>query len=725
MPDTATDSSQPDYRLIDAPQSARFLVSDLLVCLESYLEPQQIRDVYRAYLFGAEAHEGQKRLSGEPYIYHPVAVARILAGLRLDHKCLMAAILHDVIEDTETQKEQLEKLFDAEIAELVDGVSKLTHLKFSSHEEAQAANFRKMMLAMAKDVRVIIIKLADRLHNMRTLGVMRPEKSRRIARETLEIYAPIANRLGINTIRMELEELSFAAYWPMRFRILSQAVKTARGNRNELINKIEKAVNRRLTQEDLAGEVMGREKRLYSIYRKMRSKKLPFSEIADVYAFRIVVENVDACYRVLGVMHNLYKPVPGHFKDYIAIPKSNGYQSLHTVLFGPHGMPVEIQIRTRAMNTMAETGIAAHWLYKSDTVECQQPAAEWLQSLLEMQKNAGDSMEFLEHVKVDLFSDEVYLFTPKGRIMVLPKGSSLVDFAYAVHSDVGNHCVMARVDHHLLPLKTRPYSGQTVEIITSEQAQPHLSWLNFVVTGKARSAIRAHLKQLKRREAVILGERMLNRELESWGVTLQQLEKPLLQHLLDEYKLRAIDDLLVEIGLGNRMALLVARWLMADKEEGELPEVKERHKEPLLLKGTEGMVVRFAKCCRPIPGDGITGVFSRGSGLVVHRQGCPNLGDFHKNAENWIDVQWEKDLDAEFKTALRVDVGNRRGVLATVAAAISAQESNIENVFVEERDGVSSSIDFLVTVRDRQHLAKLIRAIKALPSVIRVQRNKG
>jgi len=707
----------------------RFLISDLCVYLETYLRPDQIREVYRAYLFSAEAHEGQRRKTGEPYIYHPVAVARILATQRMDHKCLMAAILHDVIEDTPTMKEQLAKEFGDEIAELVDGVSKLTQFDFKTQAEAQAANFRKMLLAMTKDIRVILIKLADRLHNMRTLGVMGRKKRRRIALETLEIYAPIANRLGINSIRLELEELGFAAYWPIRHQVLKEAVKAARGNRKELVRNVEKSIRRRLRQEGLTGEVVGREKHLYSLYKKMVKKKLTFTAVADVYAFRIIVDGVDTCYRILGAVHNLYKPVPGRFKDYIAIPKANGYQSLHTVLFGPQGMPIEIQIRTQDMHRMAESGVSAHWLYKNKNHNGESSyarASEWLQDLLELQKGAGDSIEFLEHVKVDLFPDEVYVFTPRGRIMVLPKGATVVDFAYAVHTDVGNGCVAARIERRLAPLRTALVNGQTVEIITAPGATPNPAWLNFVVSSKARANIRGYLKNLQHQEAAKLGRRLLKKELSIHKQKLEQIPEKNLELLLADYKLDSLDALFEDIGLGNRLPMLVARRILGPPA-GELSEatVADRPAGVLAIKGTEGMVVSFAKCCRPIPGDPIAGVFSRGRGIVVHNQDCPNLSDFSKHGDNWVEVEWAVKKDEEFSAALRVEVGNQRGVLATVAAAIAETDSNIENVSSEERDGVTSSLLFVITARNRKHLAKIIRRIRALPAIIRITRVKG
>jgi guanosine-3',5'-bis(diphosphate) 3'-pyrophosphohydrolase len=706
----------------------RFLISDLCAYLESYLKPKHIRKVYRAYLFSADAHEGQKRLTGEPYIYHPIAVARILADMRMDHKCIIAAILHDVIEDTGATKEQIAEAFDDEIAELVDGVSKLTQINFRSRAEAQAASFRKMMLAMTRDIRVILIKLADRLHNMRTLDVMRPEKCRRIARETLEIYAPIANRLGINSMRIELEELGFAAYWPLRYRIMREAVMKARGNRKEVLSNIETSIRRRLEQEGLNGVVAGREKHLYSIYKKMKEKGVSFSEVVDVYAFRIIVDKLDSCYRVLGAVHNLYKPVPGRFKDYIAIPKANGYQSLHTVLFGPHGIPIEIQIRTEEMHQLAESGIAAHWLYKTGGDRgtlAQATASDWLKNLLELQKGAGDSMEFLEHVKVDLFPDEVYVFTPRGKIMVLAKGATVIDFAYAVHSDVGNHCAAARIDRQLVPLRSRLYNGQTVEVITSPGASPSPAWLNFVVTGKARANIRNYLKNLKRQEAIDLGRRMLNRELEAFGEKVETVGPARLEQLLKDFKLKKLDRLLEEIGLGNRMPLLVARRL-TDEEfaEGE-PNGARSPATPLAIRGTEGMVVRLAKCCRPIPGDEIYAMFNPGKGIVVHREECPNIGDFRKQGDNWVDVEWAAEPHGDFNTEIKVEVGNKRGVLATVAAAISELGSNIENVGMEERDGLTSTLKFVMTVNDRKHLAHIMRRLRSIPTVLRIYRMMG
>ncbi len=706
----------------------RLLISDLCDYLESYLSREQIREIYRAYLFSAEAHQNQSRLSGEPYIYHPIAVTRILAGMHMDQACLMAAILHDVIEDTGISKEALANEFSEEVAELVDGVSKLTLMDFQTKAEAQAANMRKMLLAVAKDIRVIIIKLADRLHNMRTLGAMRPDKRRRIAKETLDIYAPIANRFGINNIRLELEQLSFAAHWPLRYRVINNRLKRIRGNRREILVHVEDAIRLRLEQEGIACQISGREKHPYSIYRKMRDKHRSINELADVFAFRIVVDTMDTCYRVLGVVHSLYKPKPGCFKDYIAIPKANGYQSLHSILVGPNGLPIEIQIRTTDMHQLSESGIAAHWQYKTNSDErnpLPKGASDWLTSLLEMQNGPGDSTEFLEHVKIDLFPDEVYVFTPKGEIKVLPRGATVIDFAYAVHTGIGHRTVAARVDHRLAPLRTRLNNGQTVEIITKEDATPKPAWLNFVVTGKARAHIRSYLRQIKEREAVELGERLLEKELNAYQSTLDQIDPKVLQSVLEEWQLASQSELLAEIALGNRMPLLVAQRLL-DQAGNPLPEADHRdhNADPLAIRGTEGMVVSYAKCCRPIPGDAITAVFNPGKGMVVHRQECPNL-NLNRTRESWLELDWAEEIGTDFSASIRVSVGNQRGVLATVAAAIAEMGSNIDNVGLDERDGLTSTLTFVIETRGRKHLADIMRRVRAIPEVIRLHRTLG
>jgi len=705
--------------------STRFLISDLCAELETYLEPAQIHEVYRAYLFGAEAHEGQTRKTGEPYIYHPLAVARTMGEMRMDHRAIVAAILHDVMEDTQTSKERIRSEFGAEVAELVDGVSKLTHLQFQTKAEAQAENFRKMMLAITRDIRVVLIKLADRLHNMRTLGVMRPDKRRRIALETLEIYAPIAQRLGMNRIRRELEQLGFSARYPLRYAALDEAVRRARGFRREPMQKIEAAIAHRMEASGLEARISGREKSLYSIYRKMLEKRQSFRDVVDVFAVRIVVADVDACYRALGVVHNLYKPVPGRFKDYIAIPKSNGYQSLHTVLFGPHGSPIEVQIRSTEMDRVAESGIAAHWQYKSggdSAMSAQSRAREWLKDVLEIQNSVGSSIEFLENVKVDLFPDEVYTFTPMGEILVLPRGSTPVDFAYAVHSDVGNRCVAAKIDRSLAPLSARLQSGQTVEIVTAPNARPNPAWLSFVVTGKARSGIRHCLKTLQSDEAQVLGRRLMEKALSSLGQSLSQVSPVRLNEVLDAMQLPDIDGLLIEIGLGNRMAALVARQLVGQEptDDGSSDDTGA----PLGVKGTEGLVVHYGRCCFPIPGDPVIGVLSAGRGLVVHREACGNVVD-QRTRGGTIALEWSREDDAEFAVSVRAETANRRGALAEMASIIADHDSNIEHITFNERDGHSTAITFTITVRDRRHLAQIMRSLRRLNDVLRVQRAKS
>ncbi len=751
------DSAQNLLAPQTAPESAPFLVEDLCRMLSSYLEQEQVAEVYRAYLFSARAHEGQQRVSGEPYISHPLAVAKILAEMHMDHHSISAAILHDVIEDTATAKEQLAKEFGEEVAELVDGVSKLAQVKFESRAEAQAENLRKMMLAMARDIRVILVKLADRLHNMRTLGVMPPKKRRRIARETLDIYCPIATRLGLNTFRLELENLGFAALYPERYRVLSEAVRKARGNRREIVGKIEESIRERLRHEGLSAEVLGREKHLYSIYQKMRSKRLSFAEVYDVYAFRLIVDSVDACYRALGIVHNLYKPVPGKFKDYVAISKSNGYQALHTILFGPYGVPIEVQIRTEDMHKVAEAGIAAHWLYKTGDKSgngAELRAREWLRSVLEMQKSAGNSMEFIENVKIDLFPDVVYVFTPKGDIKEMPRGSTPVDFAYAVHSAVGNACVAAKIDRRLAPLRTPLHNGQTVEIVTAVTARPNPAWLNFAVTGKARASIRNYLKNLKLEEAVSLGRRLLDQALNTFSLSIETLPSEHVDLLVREFGYVKLDGLFEHIGLGNRMALVVAKRLVAmsesddqgktgknsrssDKRPGAIKGVLTRYvpawlrgdkttpPEPLAIKGTEGMVVTYAKCCHPIPGDPILGFVTAGRGIVIHVESCKNVAEYRNRPEKWIDVQWSAEIKGEFPAEIRLSVANQRGALATVAAAIAEFGANIENVSIEDRDGKYSTLTFIINVEGRKHLANIIRRIRAIDVVARINRTKG
>jgi RelA/SpoT family (p)ppGpp synthetase len=703
----------------------RLRIDDLCAITSEYLGPDQVEQLREACHFAAEAHAGIYRKSGEPYIFHPLAVARILANVRFDHETLLAALLHDVIEDTHFGKEQISGRFGPEVADLVDGVSKLTQIQFDSKLEAQAENFRKMFLAMANDLRVIMIKLADRLHNMRTLGAMRPESRRRIARETLEIYAPIAGRLGMNHLRQELENLGFSHLYPLRFRILQEAVRKMSGNRREIIGQLETRIQTRLNDEGIKARVLGRSKHLWGIYQKMHGKRLPFKEVYDVYAVRIVVDAVDTCYRVLGVMHSLYKPIMGRFKDYIAIPKANGYQSLHTVLFGPNGVPIEVQVRTEEMHVMAEVGVAAHWRYKSGAdgqgSHAQQRAREWLRKLLDMQRRAGNPVEFLESVKVDLFPDEVYVFTPRGEIIELPRGATAVDFAYAIHSDVGNTCVGAKVDRRLVPLRTPLVTGQTVEVIITPTARPNPAWLNFVVTAKARASIRHYLKHLQREEAILLGKRLLEKALAGRIGGLGELPAGPVGTLVRELKLASFDDLLADIGLGNRVAALIAKRLLPEEGE-EQTTSPDASAQPLLIKGTEGTVVSFGKCCRPLPGDAIIGYLNAGRGIVIHRDNCKNVTSYKKSPEKWIEVEWEQHIGADFSAELRLDVVNKRGVLATIAAAISATDTNIETINTSERDGNTTMVHLLLNVRDRAHLARVMRRLRTLPEALKLAR---
>jgi guanosine-3',5'-bis(diphosphate) 3'-pyrophosphohydrolase len=706
------------------------LIQRLCTTLSGYLDQNQIKDCIRAYEFGAAAHADQFRKSGEPYICHPVSVAITLAEMRMDASGIMAAILHDVIEDTSVSKKELVKEFGEEVAELVDGVTKLTKIDSKTHAEAQAENVRKMFLAMGKDLRVILVKLADRLHNMQTLGVMSSEKKCRIARETLDIYAPIANRLGMNKIRHRLESLSFEAMYPRRYAILNNALKKARGNRSKIIDTIESAIKNRLEQAGLHCDVSGREKNLYSIYQKMLQKKVSLSEVFDVYAFRIFCDNVDTCYRALGVIHNLYKPIPGRFKDYIAMPKANGYQSLHTILIGPYGVPIEIQIRTHEMHRMAESGIAAHWLYKADddkTEKFQARANEWLRDLLEIQKSAGDSLEFIDNLKVDLFPKEVFVFTPKGGIIKIPRGATVVDFAYAVHTDIGNACVSARIDKQLVPLQTKLENGMTVEVITATWARPNPLWLNYVITAKARSSIRNFLKHFKQKEAISLGRRLLDKELQAMHLHLENIEESRIQALLDVTAMQSMNELLEDIGLGNKMPFLIAKRLTQDDIYAniKLNDDDQIRKTPLVIKGTEGMVITLAKCCRPIPGDSIIGYFNPGKGIVVHHHECRNRSVVRKTHTSWLDVEWSSDVVGDFPAEIRISMLNQRGSLATIASIISELDSNIENVTVVDQDDRVCVDLITLTVKDRVHLAKIMRRLKELPIVIKISRVKA
>jgi RelA/SpoT family (p)ppGpp synthetase len=693
----------------------------LLDTVESYLPAEQIEPITRAYEFGAEAHNGQTRKTGEPYITHPVAVAQSLAEMHLDSEAIMAAILHDTVEDTEATIEDIQSNFGSEVALLVDGVSKLDQIQFRSRAEAQAESFRKMMLAMIEDIRVILVKLADRLHNMKTLDAMPASKRKRIARETLDIYAPIANRLGINTFKVELEDLGFRNLHPLRYRVLDRALRKAKGSQRQIVRRISEEIGKTLGDEGIDGEIIGREKHLYSIYKKMTEKKRLLSDIVDVYGFRIVVDDVSTCYRVLGLVHGLYKPVPGRFKDYIAIPRLNGYQSLHTTLFGPKGLPLEVQIRTREMHRVAESGVASHWQYKADDkadATPQRRARHWLASLAELQQS-GTSEEFLESVKVDLFPDKIYVFTPKGDIMPLPKGSTTVDFAYAVHTDIGNRCVAAKVDRALVPLRTELHNGETVEVITSRGAKPNPNWLGFVRTAKARTAIRNHMKKMRSTESIDLGKRLLDRTLKDMGSSLRKIGKVRMNAALEELGLNNTSELFEQLGLGERLAPLTAAFLLGVDPEGEGATSQAK----LTIAGTEGMVVSYAKCCCPIPGDDVMGYLSSGRGVVIHRNSSGNLSNFRKQPEKWIACSWESEIDREFLSQIQVDTYNKPGVLAEVAATIGDSGSNIEQVEVLGRHDDCSVLSFLILVKDRTHLARIMRDVRNMPNVVRVARD--
>ncbi|MFL9609690.1 RelA/SpoT family protein [Methylobacillus sp. Pita2] len=707
--------------------------SQLTLRLREYLKQDDIDHIWDAYRFSAAAHEGQVRRSGEPYVIHPVSVAGILAELHLDPPTLIAALLHDVVEDTGVTKQQIGEKFGKQVAELVDGLSKLDKIEFQSATQAQAENFRKMLLAMSQDVRVILVKLADRLHNMSTLDVMKPEKQRRIARETLDIYAPIANRLGLNEIYQTLEDLSFKYLYPMRHRVISKAVMAARGNRKEVVGKILDAINQRLKDQHIDAEVTGREKHLYSIYKKMTGKTVTFSQIYDIYGFRVIVRDLPTCYAALGVLHGLYKPIPGKFKDYIAIPKANGYQSLHTTLFGPFGTPIEIQIRSREMHNIADAGVAAHWLYKTTDAHLtalQQQTHQWLQRLLDIQSESTDSLEFLEHFKVDLFPDEVYVFTPKGTIMALPKGATAVDFAYAVHTDIGNRCVAVKINQELAPLRTELHNGDHVEIITAAHAHPNPAWLNYVLTGKARAHIRHYLKSMQSTESALLGERMLNQALRALHANPITIDDPAWQRLVRDYGAKSKDEILADIGMGKRLNVMVAHQLMA--QAGQQEAVAEQQKVPakvldtITIRGSEGMAVQFAQCCRPIPGDPILGFINKDKGLVIHTHDCPAIRKFRLDPDKWLDVEWDPQGHRLYKVSLKLVVANRRGMLAKIASGIAEAGSNIDNVSMEEADNSTyTNMNFTVQVENRVHLAELMRRLRKIPDVVRINRVKG
>jgi GTP diphosphokinase / guanosine-3',5'-bis(diphosphate) 3'-diphosphatase len=700
-----------------------YLFTGLKDKLSTYFSPEEVAQISDCYIFARDAHQGQNRASGDPYITHPIAVAHILADMHMDKETIMAALMHDVVEDCDVSRQDIESRFGNTVADLVEGVTKLTQIKFRSKQEAQAENFQKMVMAMTKDIRVILIKLADRLHNMRTLGSLRPDKKRRIANETLEIYARIANRLGISSIRDELEDLGFAGRYPMRYRILRDAVKKARGNRKEIVSNINSTISSKLESQNVNAIVLGREKVLYSIYKKMREKTGTFSEVMDVYGFRVVTDTIDSCYRILGIVHNLFKPVPGRFKDYIAIPKANGYQSLHTTLKGPHGLHVEVQIRTKEMDEMANQGVAAHWIYKtldsSTTNEAEKQAREWMQRLLELKKNTTDSMDFIENVKFDLFPDDVYIFTPNGNILSLPQGSTPIDFAYAIHTDVGNACIGCKIDKKLSPLSERLSNGQTVEVITAPGARPNPAWLSFVTTGKARVNIRHFLKKLRRDEAINLGRRLLEKELENHS--LDQIEPKNIQKAIKRTKHNDLDDLLADIGLGSAAAAVIAHH-MEERHQSVDNKTPVGPTKPLAIKGTDGALVNYAVCCYPLPGDHVLGFVSSGAGITIHRDNCEVVGHLRNQSDKLVTVNWEDDIEGEFRALIKINVFNSRGVLASISREIADNNVNIFNMDIDEQDGTINILKFVVGVNDRIHLARLIKRIRKFKFVNKITR---
>lgn len=717
--------TEPILHSPDIPPLATSTAELLFDEVSRYLKPEDIALLKNAYFFSQKAHTGQFRKSGEPYISHPVAVARILGELHLDVTTLAAALLHDVVEDTGIPKEEISERFGSSAAELVDGVSKLARIKFQTQADMQAENFRKMLLAMAQDIRVILIKLADRLHNMRTLEVMSQEKRHRIAQETLEIYAPIAHRLGLENIYQELQELGFRFSYPLRYKVLLKAIKAARGNRREIVGKILEATKQRLQEAQLNATVSGREKHVYSIYKKMVEKHLRFSDVLDIYGFRVIVKDISSCYVALGTLHGLYKPIPGKFKDYIAIPKPNGYQSLHSTLLGPYGLPIEIQIRTREMHHIAEAGVASHWLYKakgSDTTtdDLYMKANQWMKGLLETLNDSSDSLEFLEHLKVDLFPGEIYVFTPQSKILTLPRGATVVDFAYAVHTDIGNCCVAARINGEIAPLRTRLRSGDRVEIITAPAAKPNPVWLSYVATGRARSSIRYFLRTIQYNESIKLGERLLNQALHSFGTNPETIESSQWERLVKESGAKSKEALLADIALGKQLAAVIAKRLVTPTSESE-SNIDANNSITIL--GTEGMAVKFARCCYPIPGDGIVGLIKKDQGLVIHTQDCSAVTRIkdHKNMDNQLDVVWGTNIDRTFPVSIFTTVVNKSGVLARVTAEIAKADSNIDDITLEN-DKDYTTMRFILQAKDRQHLAQIFRKLKHIGEIVKMGR---
>tara|TARA_B110000483_G_scaffold23475_1_gene27393 strand:- start:11 stop:2209 length:2199 start_codon:yes stop_codon:yes gene_type:complete len=702
--------------------------SRLTLILKEYLQPEEIDLVWKAYRLSNKAHEGQKRSSGEDYISHPVSVACIAAKFHLDAASIQAALLHDVVEDTQVTLEDIATQFSPQVAKIVEGLSKLEKIHFNDATHAQAENFRKMLLAMSQDVRVILIKLADRLHNMQTLEFLKPEKRLRIAQETIDIYSPIANRLGLNSMYQELEDLAFRYIHPLRYKTIHKAILSARGNRKEVVGKILDDINTKLKGFKIKATVSGREKNESSIHRKMIKKHTSFSQINDIYAFRVIVEDEKDCYLALGALHSLYKPIAGKFKDYLAIPKANGYQSLHTTLFGPFGTPLEVQIRTESMHNLAEAGVAAHWLYKtndSHITQLQQQTNQWLKKLLEIQSDESDSLEFLEHLKIDLFPDEVYVFTPKSKILALPKGSTVIDFAYAVHSDVGNHAVAAKINQTLVPLREEIVTGDHIEVMTAPLAKPNPAWLNFVITGKARSQIRGYLRNAESNDLIILGYSMLNNALKAFRIDPDSIKKKHWDKLILDYHLKSKDDVLVDIALGKKVNVMVAHQLTNIMDGVKKAKSQSKFLDVITIKGSDGMAIELASCCHPIPGDPILGYINKDRGLIIHTHDCSTIKKYNLDPERWVDVEWEPNSDILYKVSLSVLVANETGMLAKMASAIAVASSNIENVSVEESDGSNFvNINFVVQVKNRLHLAEVIRSLRKITKVSRISRLK-
>ena len=729
-------ANTPQTSQVDLKKSHQFLLlpvdqdnSRLTQLIKTYLPKKEVDKVWEAYRFSEKAHSGQKRRSGEAYISHPVSVACIAARFHLDSQSIQAALLHDVVEDTQVTESDIELKFGKQVSILVTGLSKLDKVEFQDANEAQAENFRKMLLAMTQDVRVMLIKLSDRLHNMQTIQSLEESKKTRIAQETIDIYAPIANRLGLNNLYQELEDLCFEVLHPVRYKTIQKAIKASRGNRKEVIEKISNEISNKLNSVKTKSEITGREKNPASIHRKMLEDQTGFNQINDIYAFRIIVNDINDCYLTLGTLHSLYNPIPGKFKDYIAIPKANGYQSLHSTLLGPFGVPVEIQIRTKNMHQLAEAGVAAHWLYKTKdahVTDLQQKTNQWLKRMLEIQNDSSNSLEFLEHLKVDLFPDEVYVFSPDGKIFALPKNSSTIDFAYAVHSDVGNKAVSAKINQILVPLRTRLSTGDHVEIITSTLAKPNPTWLNFVITGKARSQIRNYLRSAESKDLIFLGEKMLNNALNAFHIHPTAIKKKHWNKLILDYHVESKDEILMDIALGKKVNVMVAHQLTNLMDGVASNKKQTKMLDVITIKGSDDMAIQLANCCHPIPGDPILGYINKDKGLVIHTHDCKIVNELSLEHDRWVDVEWEPDSEKLFNVRLSVLVVNERGMLGKIASVIADAESNIDNVSLQDMDGSPfATLNFVVQVRHRLHLAELIRNLRKISKVNKITRVKN